>query len=175
MVRSLASLLVLVPLLACPPAADLDAGPAEGCNTSDDCGGSGIEDCVPPARTSFARSPCGACLTAEDECTTDTDCGSGFACRPEGPCGCGQTTLICITGCQDDDECLPGQTCDEDAHCVATSCADDVDCQDNFSCTGGTCERSPCEESADCSMGGECVEGLCYSERGTCFENVPVP
>lgn len=154
-----------------------DANAAEdGCRSASECGPyeTGAPECAQPDPTSFPRAPCGACLQDEDQCASDEDCGAGFACRPEGPCGCGEATLVCVEGCQSNADCLTGQICDADSHCVATACTAAADCPSQFTCSTGACERLTCSDDADCDA-GYCVGGSCFDELGSCFENIPVP
>jgi hypothetical protein len=162
---------------------EMDGGTAdlaEGqCRAHQDCPDTdqlGAAECATPDPLQFPRGVCGACLDEPDQCQNDTECGPGLVCRGEGGCGCGQAALICVEGCQSNADCLVGQTCDEDSHCVTTTCTDASQCPTQFTCSSGThCTRSACTIDSDCPDEGFCVLSLCFDDPGFCFQNVPVP
>lgn len=154
-----------------------DAGPFDGrCRTSGECQLSdiGAPECALPDAIAFPQGVCGACLDEPDQCADDDECGSGFVCRREGACGCGVFAAICVDGCASGADCLTGQTCDGDAHCVTTSCDTPDDCPDQFGCDAEQCVRVACTDDSACT-GGFCVGGLCFGDLGTCVQVVGVP
>lgn len=101
-----------------------------------------------------------ACGDKEKEavqCAEDAECGFGEVCI-EGACSgqvcatsaqCGMEEYCksgsCVSGCEDDDDCYPGQSCDT---------------------TLGTCGTATCTDSrVDCAFGE-----FCNSANGECYE-----
>lgn len=95
---------------------------------------------------------------AAEECTTDADCGVGFACQLTGATACAEPA------------CPPGEPCPEPAPCeteefyecvpVPVECASDADCGEGSVCEsytyeecsgGGAIPGIPCEEGGDCT------------------------
>jgi hypothetical protein len=163
--------------------ADVDGGGDGGgttgggeCRGTADCQGVGdYPTCVAPGKDSFGGAVCGACLSMDDECDVDADCGPGRGCRPEGPCGCGQALRICVPGCQSDADCLDGQRCDDQSHCLTRTCSADGDCPAQFGCNQGSCARRACSSDDDCDGDGACVQSQCHAGPGSCVNAVPVP
>ena len=106
-------------------------------------------------------------------CTDAQEC-EAVDCLTSAQCGlnsfCDSTTYRCEDGCQADDDCLSGSTCDVDtATCVQSQCTDSqIDCHFGDACNQdiGECEAVE-EMCAPCSgvgattcredIGGECL------------------
>jgi Cys-rich repeat protein len=113
------------------------------------------------------------------ECTEDSHCGAGFACRGSRCEGEGGA----CTSCEGDWQCKSGSSCQElpegVAACVET-CRDSNDCEDGFLCQTGRClpdsaQYTGCraygQVGATCNGDAHCrslgiVNGLCLG--GTC-------
>ena len=116
------------------------------------------------------------CRTEEPECTGEDSCGFGEVCV-EGRCvgqACATSTQCdiesyckngkCLAGCENDQDCLPGDTCNLDAMtCETAACTDSqIDCNFQQFCNVFTGECSDasglycreCEVNSDCGGNG---------------------
>lgn len=102
---------------------------------------------------------CGACPVGEL-------CVGGECVPPPGSCPCPSgaycdpATQTCVVGCQSDDDCGDGQTCDGGS-CRA-SCTGDADCEPGRVCNdaSSTCVEG-CRDETDCPDDARCVDGYC--------------
>lgn len=130
-----------------------------------------------------------ACGGEEAECASDDACGFGEVCL-SGKCQgrscatsaqCGMESFCsggeCKSGCENDNDCYPGDTCDSvTATCLAGACTDSrVDCSFGQFCNGVTGECydaggyycKPCTEDSQCGSGNYCLN-LGYAESNFC-------
>jgi hypothetical protein len=143
------------------------------CWSSTDCGGGAI--CTPPGSPLCG----GACIGVQHPCSSDDDC-HGDAAAPSiceaVLCSC-PSGMGCVPGCMTNADCLEGQTCASNHHCLATTCSASANtCPADFTCNisgtgGGACARKSCQSDGQCSFA--CVLGFCYGAAGTC--RLPVP
>jgi hypothetical protein len=156
-----------------------DAGPPNdaghdtsggGCWIASDCRGGAF--CSPPGQTVCG----GACIPVTNPCNSDsqcaTDAGAPKICDIV-PCSC-PTNMACVAGCTSSAECLEGQSCGANHHCVPIACGSaGQTCPTDFVCStsAGTCVRKPCTSDSQCS--NACVLGSCYRSPGACRLAVP--
>lgn len=147
---------------ACFPAAK-KAGNGEACAGSSDCV-SGL--CIGSGATGTCVQPC----------TTDAQCGAGYACSPLSGGGGACTKLgDKQTGdpCEKPSDCASGTcvTIDGKASCTAT-CGSSVDCSCGFECTTFQSGNKYCtagkkvacvDNGAACTDDGECSSDLCLN------------
>ncbi len=137
--------------------------------TDVDCGG-GICDSCADGLNCIANRDCnsGVCDQSTQTCAAPT-CDDGVRNADETGVDCGGPNCDACEngqGCADDSDCT-SSVCDEDASvCVAGSCTDGVqnDQETDVDCGGPDC--SPCATGRSCSEGSDCLTGYCDS--GTC-------
>lgn len=102
----------------------------------------------------------------EVQCTTSADCPFETYCDI--------ASYACVDGCQDDEDCLAGDTCDETSRvCVSAQCEDtQIDCAVGQLCdaASGDCveDTRPHCGSCDATRGGgnQCPGGECVAFAG---------
>lgn len=134
---------------------DSDAGTAQACVTSADCG----EGQVCAAALCRPRVP--------GDCAADSDC--------EGNQTCDLVTAQCVepARCGRDEDCLGDRYCGAGLACVAP-CAADADCPSG-ACAEGRCagdSPSGCTNDDQCPAGQLCASGACV-ERPACDDATP--
>lgn len=135
-------------------------GTSSGCSDNADC--QDMEVCV---RTNPSRP--GVC--ADVECVTNEHCDLGAYCSSA-------PDYVCTPGCNADDDCRAGQTCNVSTNsCQAYGCRDtELDCAYGEFCTNGSCvaDTAPhCDGSCDpftpnsCGAGNACAA---WNLHGSC-------
>jgi len=125
----------------------------------------------------------GCLVVVEDECTFDSDCGSGEVCDAFGDC-------VLVAECTFDSDCFAGEVCNAFGNCVAlgtpiydtcgvvgecegladTCYATSIDYGD-YVATNNTCSLF-CTSDAQCPNGSTGEAGGCYDVSGdfVCYE-----
>jgi hypothetical protein len=125
------------------------------------------DECTYGCSASADAEGCGACIGAQHQCRTDTDCGMGEVCNPfpfSPPCNCSADTeeRRCIPVCPDT-PCDDGFGCDGTGHCVPTPCDAGYTCPAGKVCgMAGDfdehgCRTQHCSEGFACQPFEDCV------------------
>ena len=69
--------------------------------------------------------------------------------------------------CTDDDDCRPGEVCEE-GFCTVLSCSGDEDCEFPFLCHEGNCTHQSCTADEDCPEGLVCHSDRCLTSCPAC-------
>lgn len=126
-----------------------------------------------------------ACNTEKPECDAENPCSFGMDCD-QGVCvpaACATSEQCpmeehcvdraCVTGCDRDEDCYPGDLCGDDQQCAPSSCEDTaLDCGFKEFCNTltGECYDAggdycrPCTYPTDCADGNECFMGYCLQD-----------
>jgi hypothetical protein len=146
------------------------------------CGGGG-------SGSSVACDEDGSCAFGEscvEGVCVEASCNTSIQCPMEHYCGNGRT---CEPGCEDNDDCYPGDRCDIDlGSCVSEGCNETaVDCGFREFCNvaNGECYDAgnqycqPCSDDDECGDGNFCWAGYCgvdctYNECPGGFQCYPV-
>jgi hypothetical protein len=116
----------------------------------------------PPLVRRVAAVPCPDGPSASDECTSDAECGAGFACACGGPQGFGFVNL-----------CVPAE-CRSDSDCGGGACLLSLGSKPGACCAYGNlglfCERSgsTCRSGGDCPGNGIACMYAAGSDRFEC-------
>jgi hypothetical protein len=95
----------------------------------------------------------GVCLHADIPCAGDAECPGATACN-QG---------VCVSMCDNDEDCKQGYRCHGGRGCV--ECLGAVDCTANASCRDSVCADG-CIEELDCRAGFRCAAGACQQIVG---------
>ncbi len=140
---------------------DCNDGFPNGDETDVDCGGS----CDPCAdgRGCMVAEDCYSLMCEGGACQTPTcydevqngnedgiDCGGGC------PNLCGS-----VGGCDDDDDCMADEFCDENGECVSAACDNGVQdsAETDIDCGGVDCPD--CADDQGCNFDGDCISHVC--------------
>ncbi len=146
-------------------------GSLEDCTEDEDCPDG--EECV----FEDSEDEGGECRTAVDP----PNGSEGDACEDDSDCETGSCEDgVCVSGCDDEDDCPEGFACGDDGYCEAPGCSADSDCASGQACSvvvddegdgletrcrGGDDGADPgadCDDHEDC-RGRYCRQGECTS------------